>query len=336
VEKPKIFISQPPAAVKKLFCDEALDILQSFALVTRNKKRGCGLLTENELSAAIKDVDGLITGWEGGCVTKNNLTCAKKLRVMGLIGTSVKHIEPEFAIDRGITVLNTAPALSVSVSEYTLAHILSSLHDITRRHLMMTQNRSWNKCREGFSNDLRHKNIGLIGVGLIGSLLIGLLKPFKVKIIAYDPYLPKKRAKELEIEMVSLEKLMATSQIISIHAGLTNETRKLVSREMLNLMHDGTLLVNTARGKIIDQKALFEIAKKKKIKVALDVFEQEPLSLQSKFRKLPNVILTPHSANFNNDTYRWVGLTLAEDLKKFFSGRKPENAVFKERLPLMT
>lgn len=332
MRKPLVFIALPPRLYGLFFNPEVEDLLHSFADVVRNETDRD--LSEEEMSERVREVDGAIFGWEGGGLTKRNIAQARNLKIIGQVGGTVKHIDTEAALARGIVIVNSAPAMSTSVAEFTLALILDCFHDIAFCDRLM-------RSREGggavpLGRELTGKRVGLIGFGLIGQKLAVLLKPFEVEILVYDPYVSESVIVDLAVNAASLEEVLTTSDVVSVHAGLTPETYHLLDRQRLDLLPPGAILVNTARGEIIDQEALVEKLKEGKLKAALDVFSEEPLSGSHELRGLENVILTPHRAAHTEEAYSLLGRIVVEDFARFFLGQTPLHVLTKERLLRMT
>ncbi|PIV54502.1 3-phosphoglycerate dehydrogenase [Candidatus Desantisbacteria bacterium CG_4_10_14_0_8_um_filter_48_22] len=333
MSRPRIAVVIPKPHYEREFCAEARNILNSFADITLNEKEL--VFGEEEKTDSIKDADGVITGWGDSGLTKKNIEGAQKLRIIGVIGSSVKLVQPEFAMDKGIAVVNTAQAIGDSAAEYALALILVSLKDIILFNQWMKVEKKWvPEDRNGA--DLSNKTVGIIGLGAIGRKVARLLSGFGARVLAYDPYFPAEKALEIGVEMVALDQLLSRSQVITIHSGMTSETLHLIGEKELNMIQKNALLVNTARADIIDEEALAKKLKEGKFKAAIDVFHQEPLAEDSPLRSLDNVILTPHRAGATEDTYRRIGISIAADFRLFFEGKPPKNALLKEQLSRMT
>lgn len=332
MRKPLVFVALPPRLYGLFFSPEVEGRLHSFAEVTRNETDRD--LSEEEMSERVREVDGAIFGWEGGGLTKRNIAQARNLKIIGQVGGTVKHIDTEAALTRGIVIVNSAPAMSTSVAEFALALILDCIHDITFYDRLMRGRQESEVVPLG--RELTAKRVGLIGFGLIGQELAALLQPFDVEIVVYDPYVSEDVIVDLGANPASLEEVLTTSDVVSVHAGLTSETYHLLDRQRLDLLRPGAILVNTARGDIVDQEALVEKLKEGRLKAALDVFSEEPLPVSHELRDLDNVILTPHRAAHTEEAYDLLGRLVVEDLARFFSGQTPVHVLTKERLLRMT
>jgi len=337
----KILLTMPVSSREKFLAEEAEERLALLAKLDKNETSKP--LPDQEISRRIKDVDAVIVAWGDEGLSEENLKHAEKLQIIGVIGASVKKIQPEIVFKRNITVVNVAHICGDITAEHTLALLLASTRKIVKFNEGM---KAGKYCREPwqpvYTSDwdigcsLWGKNIGLVGMGIIGIRMVEMLRPFKVNIRAYSTHFPADETRALGVELVSLNEIMGQSDIISLHAGLREETINLIGEQELNLIKDGALFINTARGRIVDEEALISVLKKKKIFAALDVFIEQPLSANSELRRLPNVILTPHIAGNSNETWYQVGISIAEDFELFFSGEAPLHTLNAARALTMT
>ena len=343
----KVLITMPKNYCELFIGKEGENQLSKFCGIRKNTTNQS--FPEADISKHIKDVDGVIVGWGDNGLSEENLKAADKLKLIGVVGDSVKKVQPELALKKGITIINTAEVIGDFVAEHTLAFMLSWLRRITYYDVKMKSGyyaeKSWSDIDVTKNWDtgsfLKGKNIGIIGMGKVGKRLVELLQPFKVTIRVYSSHFPKSEAQQYNIELTSLEKTLKRSDIVSIHAGLRKETFHLIGERELNLMKEGALLVNTARGEIIDEKALISTLEKGRIYAALDVYSKEPLLKNSPLRKLDNVILTPHTAGphlggYDKEIRQQVGYSLVKDFQQFFFGGQLKNALSKKKINTMT
>jgi len=346
-EKLKIFIALPIDYQKAFIGDKVEEQLSSFAIVQKNDTQHP--LPEEKLSRYIKDADAVIVGWGDNGLSENNIKNAKKLRIIGVIGASVKKVQPELAFEKGITIVNTAKIIGSCVAEHTLALMLCWIRRIIQFDGGMKKgafsDKPWDDIATTRTWDagsfLTGQNIGIVGMGIIGKRLVELLQPFQVKIRVYSTHFSPREAMHLNVELTSLDDVLKFSKIVSIHAGLREDTVHLIGERELSLMHEGALLINTARGRIVDEEALISVLQKGKIYAALDVYSEEPLPKDNPLRRLENVILTPHTAGphlggYNKEVRQKVGLSIAKDFELFFAGKTPPSALKRERVETMT
>ena len=248
-----------------------------------------GILTEEEILELIEEVDGIIVGVDP--LNKNVISYAKKLVAISKYGVGLDNIDLELCKERDIKVTITPNANSDAVADYAFTLLLSVARRLTEIH---------NSCHNGdfskkISIDIYGKKLGVLGLGHIGKGVIERSKGFNMKLYGYDIYKDESFINENNIFFTSIENIFSECDFISIHLPLTNETKYLIDEKMLSFAKENLVIVNTARGGIIDENALYEALNMKKIYGAgLDVFEQEPPT-DSKLLELENVIVGAHS-----------------------------------------
>ncbi|RLF16253.1 MAG: hypothetical protein DRJ97_01475 [Thermoprotei archaeon] len=281
-------------------------------------------LDEEGLVEKVKDVDVLVVRSRTK-VTRRVLEAASKLKAVIRAGVGVDNIDMAAAKEKGVAVVNTPRAPADSVAELTMAFALCLARKLTYLDRSMKEGR-WLKGEMGV--ELKGKTMGLVGLGAIGSAVARLAKAFGMRVVAYDPYVSKERAEELGVELVSLEELLSQSDFVSVHVPLTPETKGLIGRREIGLMKDGAFIINTSRGGVVDEQALYEALKSGKLGgAALDVYEREPPPPDHPLLKLDNVICTPHIGGSTNDAQLRIALTMAEDLLRIARGEEPVNKV---------
>jgi len=330
MSKPVIAVLLPRPSRERNLCEEARERLEAFA--EARYEEGEKDLGESEKSEFIREAAGILTGWGDEGITPANLEAAPRLRIIAVIGSSVVRFSPYEALQRDIVITNTAAAIGYSVAEFALAQMLALLHRSVERHRAMTepaQKRAGADELEG--RDLAGRTVGVIGVGAVGQIMVRLLKPFGVRLLLYDPFVPAGSLAALGGEAVELQDLLRRSEVITLHAGMTEQSRGLIGRKELALLREGAVIVNTARGGLFDQQALTEKLQEGRISAALDVFEPS-LSPDHPLRSLPNVLLSPHRAGMTSDMLRRIGLEAVEDLRLFFAGEEPRNRLTREQI----
>jgi D-3-phosphoglycerate dehydrogenase len=226
-----------------------------------------------------------------------------KLRIIGVVRAGMENIDVKAATERGIAVINAVGRNADAVSDYTIGMLLCEARNIARAHHSIMSG-GW---QVKFSNsettpDLRGKTIGLFGFGYIGKMVAEKLSGFHMNIIVYDPFIEKEAVESCGAKQVDKETLFRESDFVSIHARLTEASRKAVGMAEFELMKPTAYIINTARAGIVDYDALLKALAEHRIAgAALDVFEEEPLSVDSAFRKLDNVTLTTHRAGATLD-----------------------------------
>src|SRR5712691_4138667 len=248
------------------------------------------LTAKDTLNAEIADADALIVR-SATKVTAELLVKALKLRAVGRAGVGVDNIDLEAATKRGVLVMSTPGGNAISVAEHTFALLLALARQVPRLDKAIHEGR-WEKSSAAGS-ELRGKTLGLIGLGRIGSEVAVRAEAFDMRVLAYDPYISEAAAREISVELVPLEKLLAESDFISLHTSLSPATQKIINAATTEKMKRGARLINAARGELIDEAALAEGLKSGKVAgAAVDVFVEEPPK-NSPLVGSPNLVATP-------------------------------------------
>ncbi|MEM1533217.1 MAG: hydroxyacid dehydrogenase, partial [Desulfurococcaceae archaeon] len=257
---------------------------------------------------------------------------AGKLKVIGRHGIGYSEIDLQAATERGVFVTYTpVPEEFESVAEFTVGLILAVVRMIPSADRSMKEGK-WERTRF-IGNIIRGKTIGIIGLGNIGRRVAELLKGFEVNVIAYDPYVSGEIAAKYGVKLVDLHTLLRSSDIITIHAPLTEETRGMIGWREIELMKPGVYIINTARGKILLEDALYKAILEGKVAgAALDVFEEEPPDLNKPLYKMEKVIVTPHIAAYTREGLLAMDLAVADDVVTVLKGGIPRYLVNKEVL----
>ncbi len=284
--------------------------------------------TEEALLQLAEEAQVMIVPWtKSPLVTQAVLEKAKQLKlVTATYGGLRQNVDVDAALAHGVKLSCTGPARARSVAEFTLALMLASLLHVCRIHHTMRTQRNFP--RFGYTRQLSGRKVGIIGVGHIARDLITLLKPFEVDLAVCSRHLSGEKARELGAVNLTLHELLKRSEVVVVLTGLTDQTVHMIGAHELAMMPDGALIVNTSRGKIIDEKALVNELQKGRLSAALDVFEEEPLTSNSPLRDLPNVVHTAHSANstMEMDINRWT--FAVEEVRRFMKGEPLQYTVY--------
>ncbi|MGH8928624.1 MAG: phosphoglycerate dehydrogenase [Acidimicrobiia bacterium] len=261
------------------------------------------------LVAALADAEGLVVR-SATRVDTALIAAAPKLRVIGRAGIGIDNIDVEAATRAGVLVVNAPEANTISAAEHALALLLAQARHIPQADAR-TRSGVWD--RKSFQGvELHGKILGVIGLGRIGTLVAQRARAFEMKVIAYDPFISRDRARRIDVELTELEDLLAKSDFITIHLPLTPETEGLFGKEHLALCRPGVRIINTSRGGIIDEIALAEAIREGRVGgAALDVFSAEPLT-DSPLFDLPQVVLTPHLGASTVEAQDKAGAQVAE------------------------
>ena len=260
-------------------------------------------------------------------VTADILSAATRLRVIGRAGTGVDNIDLPAATRRGVVVMNAPGGNSVSVAEHTLALLLALARQVADAS-QSTRGGKWEKKRFAAGRELAGKTLGVLGTGNIGALVVHRAKAFGMKVIAYDPFLSEEAAANLGVELVQLPEIFRRSDAITLHVPLNEQTKNMVGAQQIAQMKRGALLINCARGGLVDEKALAEALKSKRLGgAALDVFETEPPAADHPLFSCENFIATPHLGGSTEDAQQNVALIVCEAMVEYLSTGTVRNAV---------
>jgi D-3-phosphoglycerate dehydrogenase len=323
-KKFKVFIPEPE-------WEEAHKILEEIAEV----KIGVPgkIYTEDLLIEELRDADAVIITSQQH-ITRKVIESAKRLKVIVKYGSKpgIDDVDLQAATEKGIVVCYTPNANSDSVAEHAITLILSALK---KMHITSRRLKEEGKWREKglLGYELLGKTVGIIGLGNIGRKVAEKLKSFGAKILACDPYVSKDIADQMNAKLVDLETLLANSDIVTIHASLTEKTVHLIGEKELNLMKKNAIIVNTARGAIIDEKALIKALKSGTIAgAALDVFEEEPPKPDNPLLKMDNILVTPHFASCTYEVFQREAFMATEEVLRVLRGMKPNCVVNQKAL----
>ena len=280
-------------------------------------------LTPEEIAERIGDCDTYITGWGSPRLDQTILDAAPNLRLLThLCGTVVPFVSEEMW-DRGIRVLSGNRFFAESVAEGTLAYILAALRDIPTYSRRLHDERHWKKSTD-VNQGLAGKKIGIISYGAIARHLVRILSVFRVKLFVYDiAPLPAEDVIRYGLTQASMEEIFSTCDIVSVHTPLFDATHHLIGRDLLSLLREGSLFVNTSRGAVIDQKALESELATGRFRAVLDVYEQEPPPQDCLLYDLPNVLMMPHMGGPTVDLRAFITETLLKESYDFLHQNAP-------------
>ena len=281
---------------------KSFDELQNYNLLVETQ--GCQALQPPQCVFELcADADVIVTQF---CtVTRELVDACPKLKAIGVLRGGIENVCSEYAREKGIEVFNAPGRNAEAVSDFTVGMIICEARNIARGHHGILTGR-WIRdySNSGMIPDLPGRTVGLIGCGAIGMKVAKKLSGFDMTLLGYDPFASAERCKEAGIEPVELDELMARADFVSLHARLTAENRHLIDARRLSLMKPTAYLINTSRAGLIDEAALVEALRAKKIAgAALDVYEHEPPQPDDPLLALDNVTLTPHMAGGSNDAF---------------------------------
>lgn len=282
-------------------------------------------LSEAELCEKLVGYDALMVR-SATTVTKAIIDAAKDLQVIGRAGVGVDNIDVTAATARGIMVINSPQGNTISAAEHTLALLLSAARKVPAAQRSMADGK-WD--RNSFTgNELYNKTLGIVGFGRIGREVASRAASFKMKVLAYDPFVKDEAIAATGAEPRELDALLAEADFVTLHVPKVKETVGLFSKERLLGMKKGSFLVNCARGGIVDEAALVEVLESGHLGgAAFDVFEKEPLPADSPLRGAKNLVTTPHLAASTEEAQLRVAVDVAEQIRDVLGGGSARSAV---------
>jgi phosphoglycerate dehydrogenase-like enzyme len=312
-QRAKVGISCTRAAWERYFVGEPLERLRQEAEVVLLDFEGGARDSSTPTDAAaiarlrhfVADLDVLVVSYGSPRVTEEVMACAPKLRMIGDTHGDrfASRVDVEGAKRRGIVLSDTTNASSYPVAEWALALVLIGLRNAGDHFRRLVAGELLWPDREVFRSDpgyllgeLHGKTVGLIGAGTAGQQLISLLQPFGVALLVNDPGAPDVLASVFDLELTSLDNVMAFSDVVVSLVPLTSSTRGMIGADQFELLRSGAVFVNVSRGAVVDTAALVDRLRRGDIIACLDVVEPEPLAVGSPLRSMPNVFLSPHIA----------------------------------------
>lgn len=276
--------------------------------------------TADEMDQLIRTADAAVAGVE--VFDEPVLAKAENLRIISRLGVGLDNVDLEYARSRGIDVINVPGGNSAAVVELALGFLFSLLRQLPKQDAAVRSG-GWDRF---VGNELAGKRIGLLGFGSIARLFARRLSGFDVTIKAYDPYVAPELAAELGVKLVSVEDAVTDVDIVSVHLPHLPATHHLVNDALIARMAEGTILLNTARGGLVDEAALVRGLESGQIAAAgLDVFEHEPADPSNPLLAFDNVIVAPHGAADTMEAYDRIGFATAQAIVDVFSGKTPVN-----------
>lgn len=272
-------------------------------------------LSKEDLIAALEGCEGLIVRSETK-VTADVMEAAKSLRVIGRAGVGVDNIDVPAATMRGMVVMNAPDGNTITTAEHTVALLVALARSIPQANSSLKSGK-WER-KKFIGVELQGKTLGIIGLGRIGRVVASRARAMGMVIVAYDPFIAQEQARDLEIELASLEDVYRRADFLTVHTPLTAETRGLIDKEVLSKMKKGARIINCARGGLVDETALYEAIKNGTIAgAAVDVFTQEPPPSDHPLLELDQVIVTPHLGASTTEAQEGVAFTVAEQMRDY-------------------
>ncbi len=286
--------------------------------------------TEEDLITAGKDVDGILL--DQGPMTRKVLDALEKVRVIVNCSVGVDNVDLQAATERGVFVANVPDFCTIEVAEHTVALFLALWRKLVLA-FCSTKSGTFDYEKIKPVERMAGKTAGLLGFGRIGQAVARRLKGFELNLIAYDPLVPKSVFEDLGVVEVEFEELLKRSDAVLIHSSLTRENVHLIDEEQLKLMKKTALIVNAARGSLVNEKVLIRALTEGWIRgAALDVMESDFREIDNPLLKLDNVLLTPHLGWYSEDALTDLQGKATEEVVRVLQGSPPKNLVNKQVL----
>ena len=274
----------------------------------------------------VKGATIIVTSWDSPKIDKQILDCCPELKAVIHGAGSIKPIISDEFIQRKIRITNSAVAIGEGVAESALGFAISAckgFYQLSRD----TKSGLWQDNIKTTVTDFYDITVGVISGGYVGRHMVKLLKNFHVDILLYDPILTKEQIEEIGAKKVELSELLSQSDVVTVHAPAISQTENMLNKSNLPLIKDGAVLINTARGTIINEADLIEELKKNRFFACIDVTNPEPPAKDNELRKLDNVVLTPHIAGTATNGLKRVALHVCEEIDRLLKGEKMRTEV---------
>ena len=319
----------PKYTMKKIFLTRTLDNLTLKKLKKRYQVEihsGKIPISQTKLRSKIRNIEGLIC-FPYDKINRKTIDLAENLKVISTYSVGFDHIDTEYAKKKGIQIGYTPEVLTDATADLTFALLLDLMRRVSEGDRIIRK-KKWNEVYGAFDYvgfDLQGKTLGIVGLGRIGRTLAKRASAFDMKINYYNrKRISKNLEKTLRVKYVSLEKIIKESDIISIHVPHTKETEHMFNADVFKKMKDTAFLINTSRGKVVNEKDLIRALKKKIIAGAgLDVFEIEPIERENQLTELENCIITPHIGSSTIETRKKMAEIAMKNLDYGIRGKKP-------------
>lgn len=326
--RPVVAVTIGRAHYARMMSRRAWEELAGFAEIVHHP--GDAPAAKEDLLALLPPADACLTSWDVARLDADVIAAAPKLRAIVHMGGSVKRIVSDAVWERGILVVSAAPVLAEHVAETTLGLMIVGMKRVWPLAQRVREG-GWRDSPYWPSRELYDKKVGIIGASSVGRHVIKLLQPFHAHILLYDPYVSEEEAERMGVQKVELDELVQEADVISLHAPALPATHHMIDARRLSMMKDDVLIINTARGSLIDEEALIRELEKGRFFAFLDVTDPEPPAPDSPLRRLPNVVVTPHIAGCIENCTR-MGERAVEELRRFFAGEPPLNPITRDIL----
>lgn len=332
--RPRLLVSAGRELFGSFFTAAQQSQLGRFFEWDRDGSRNTSVAFKRKLECA----DALVTTWDSPRLAEDLSKIAPKLRIIAHCGGEVKSRFAAELFD-ALTITNAAEPMARATAELGAAFLLYCARNVdSYRDGIRRSNSIYSEVHaRGTEEFIVGREVAMIGFGRVGRALVGLMRGFDLRWTVYDPFASRSVAKDYPVAFSGLKPLVEKAEVLVLTAALTEQTRGLLNAKTLALLPDGAVIINIARGGLLDIKAITAEVRRKRLRCALDVTDPlEPLPLRHPLRKLPGAIITPHIAGGGRHVRRQIAEIVIADLENFFQGRPVQNRVTKQMLELMT
>jgi phosphoglycerate dehydrogenase-like enzyme len=282
----------------------------------------------------LAEAEVILSGWGAPTMDDAFLATSPNLQAVLYGAGSIRRVATPALWERGVRITSAYAANAVPVSEYTLAAILFSLK--RGWHFAFSARREKALSEQGQVSGAYGSTVGLVSLGMVGRLVRERLRPFDLRVVAYDPYVTPEEAHLLDVDLISLEDLFESSEVVSLHAPLLSATEGMILGSHLDSMRRNATLINTSRGAVVREDEMVEVLKERPdLWAVLDVTHPEPPEPGSRLYDLPNVVLTPHIAGSQGSECRRMGRLIVDELRRYVAGEPLEYEITRDRAALM-
>lgn len=324
--RPRAFVAMLPSEFDLLFSPENQRRLFALADVELGIPDGAAVPVPAD---AARTFDIIITSWSTRPPAPGAL-CGARLRLLLHAGGSVRALVSEDDIRAGLTVVQAgAAAMADAVAEFSLTLTLALLRNLHVHDRAMAARKDWDTAGSGMlGRSIRDRRIGIVGLSRTGTRYARLLQGIGcADVVAFDPYADAASAEACGVSLVSLNEVVTAVDVLAVHAPATPRTHHLIGAEQLAALPDSAILVNTARSWVVDQQALQREVLRGRLRAGIDVFDDEPLPVDSELLGLPNVIATPHVAGGTHEARRAQGVTVIAELERHLTDQPLQHRV---------
>ena len=329
---PRLLLNLPDATLRRVFTDHDIARLASLGEVVRFDPKTDGDARWREL---LQSTDAMLTCWGSRGLTGTDLPLLRRdggYLVAHAAGSVRGVMSKELLDNTGVRLTQGAAAVAVAVSQYTVGLIILALRQAVHRSSVL---RGGERASDGVYSDLTDATVGLIGLSRVGAGVVPLLEPFGCRIVAHDPYCSMEQAANRGVSLLSLDELLETSDAVSLHVPATPETEGLIDARRVGLLRQGSVFINTARARSVNQDALFARALAGEIEYYTDVTDPEPLPPTHPAWQSGHIFITPHIAGPTRQTLRRMALYAIEELERFAAGHPLVHEVLHDRYDLL-